>query len=321
MKRIGAAACAVLAVVLAGPAHASQFVDLAPGWTPVDLKVDGAGRAMVSYRASGTRHILLTGAVNARYPTPGVPQVRFRVDYTGGLSSTRRRLWKSFRSACAPYDGPPLPYLVAACRAGDGSYWAVQEWQVNLPNLGFTPWTVRQRSFALHVSHWTGAVASLEVHTKWFYSRHFQEVFGRATYAGRPVHGFRSTYYGAPLDAYGRLIYTDTLDSRYGTGWRRENALLPHGPNGVFCQGFFPVRPSTSGNAVPPGYGGWTRGPGTGTNYRVTLMGPGVTPDIAVVVPGLHPFRRRDPADRAYQAQQNGVLDRLTAGGRWCHHH
>ncbi len=320
-KRVAVGVCALLAAVLAPTAGASQFVDVVLGRAPVALRVDGAGRAMLYYRKSGAaRHVFVRGAVNARYPSQNVRQVRFRVDYSGGWRTTHRPLWKSFRSSCGSYDGPSLPYLVAACRAPNGSYWAVQEWRVDLPNLGFPPWTFRQRSSSLHLSHWTGAVASLEVHTDWVYSRHFQEVFGQATYRGRPVHGFRSTRYGAPIDGYSRLIYLDTLGSRYGAGWRRENAFLPHGPTGVFCHGFFRVNVRTGGHAVPPSYRGSSRGPGVGTRYRLTLMGPGVTPDVAVVVPGLHAFRRGS-ADPAYETDQNRVLDRLSAGGRWCHQH
>ena len=36
---------------------------------------------------------------------------------------------------------------------------------------------------------------------------------------------------------------------------------------------------------------------------------------------GLADFNRSDPADVAYEHEQNGVLDRLAAGGRQCHHH
>jgi hypothetical protein len=306
--------------VLPPAAGASQFIDVVQGRTPVELRVDRSGRAMLYYaKPSGTRHVLVGGAVNARSPNPSVRQVRFHVDYSGGWQSTHQALWKTFRSVCAPYDGPALPFLVAACRAPNGSYWAVQEWRVDLPNLGFPPWTVRQRSLSLHVSHWNGPLAQLEVHTDWVYGHRFHEVFGRATYRGVPVHGFRSTVDGAPLDGYGRLIYLDTLDSRYGTGWRRENAFLPHGPNGIFCHGFFRADTASGGHVAPPGYRG-RRGPGNGKSYRLTFMGPGVTPDVSVVVPGLHDYSG-SAGDRAYEAAENAILDRLAAGGRWCHHH
>lgn len=306
MFRTTVAALTALAVVLPPAASASQFVDHIRGHVPVTLKVDRAGRAMVYYRKGAAgRHVLVAGAMNARQPSRAVRQVRFRIDYSGGWRTTRRPLWKSFPNACGAYDGPALPALVAACRAPDGSYWAVQKWMVDLPNFGLPPWTVRQRRSSLRVSHWSGAVARVELHTDWIYSRHFHEVFGQATYLGRPVYGFSSTRRGAPTDGYGRLLYLDTFDSSYGSGWRRENAFLSHAPTGVFCNGFYR-------NA---------RGTGVGSRYRLRMVGPGVTPDVESTVGGLHDFRAGNAADLSYEAAQNVILDGLAAGGRQCHHH
>lgn len=288
---------AVLFVLLPSAAHASGFVDLVRGRVPVTLKVDQGDRAMLHYE---DRHVLVTGAINARLPSLLVPQVRFHVDYAG------RQLWSRFAQRCGAYDGPALPFLVAACRAPDGSYWAVQEWMVDQPNWGAWPSTVRQHSYSLRVSHWSTAVAQVELHDDWIYRGRWHEVFGRATYLGQPVFGFASTSTGAPTDRYGRLLYLDTLGSRYGAGWRRVNAFLPHRPNGVFCAGLYPVAGHPAGN---------------GSHYRVTLIGPGATPDVQAEILGLHNFRRRSAADRAYERQQNGILDRLAAGGRWCHRH
>jgi hypothetical protein len=298
-----------LAVTLLPPAAvASQFIDVVRNHSPVTLKVNGAGQAMVYYDKGGAaRHVLLTGrAVNARQPQRGVPQVRFGLDYSGGWRTTGRNLWKHFRSSCGAYDGPRLPFLVAACRAPNGSYWGVQEWMVDVPNFGMPPWTVRQRSFSIRVSHWSTAPARLEIYTDWIYGGRWQEVFGRATYMGKPVFGFSSTHEGAPTDGFGRLVYLDTLGSAYGGGWRRVNSFLPHRPNGVFCAGLYPHAGHPAGN---------------GSSYRVTIVGPGVTPDVQVTVPGLHRFRRGNLADIAYEKGQNAILDRLAAGGRWCHRH
>ena len=301
VNRAALVATAALAFALPPGAQASQFVDVVRGHAPVTLKVDRGGRAIVYYRKGGAaRHVLVRGAVDARQPSRSTPQVRFRLDYSGGGT-----LWKSFPSACRAYDGPALPFLVAACRAPNGSYWAVQEWMVDQPNFGVLPWTARQHSYAIRVSHWSTSVARVELHADWVYAGRFHEIFGRATYLGRPVYGFASTSRGAPTDGYGRLLYLDTLGSRYGAGWRRANAFLPHRPNGVFCAGLYP-------HAGQP--------PGNGSRYRVTLMGPGVTPDVQSTVPGLHDFSNRDAGDVAYEAVQNGVLARLAAGGRWCHH-
>lgn len=54
---------------------------------------------------------------------------------------------------------------------------------------------------------------------------------------------------------------------------------------------------------------------------RVTMVGPGVTPDVAGTAAGLDDFRRGNSADAAYEARQNRILDRLAGGGRWCHRH
>ncbi len=304
--RAAIVALTALAVAMPPAASASQFVDLVRGQAPVTLKVDRGNRAMVYYQKGGAaRHVLVTGAVNARQPSRAVRQVRFRIDYSGGWRTTRRALWKSFPNACGAYDGPALPHLVAACKAPNRSYWALQEWMVDQPNFGVLPWTVRQRSYSLRISHWSTPVAQVELHADWIYAGRFHEVFGRANYLGHPVYGFSSTSRGAPTDGYGRLLYLDTFGSAYGSGWRRENAFLPHRPNGVFCAGFYRHN---------------GRGPGNGSRYRITMIGPGVTPDVASTVSGLHDFSH-NTSDASYEAQQNRILDRLAAGGRWCHRH
>ena len=307
MFRIALTALAALAVVLPPAAPASQFVDHVRSRVPVALRVDGSGRAMVYYRkGAAARHVLVTGAVNARAPSRSVRQVRFRIDYSGGWRSTGHALWKNFPNACGAYDGPALPAVVAACKASNGSYWTVQQWMVDQPNFGVAPWLARQRSFSLRVSHWTGETPQVELHADWIYSRHFHEVFGRVTYRGQPVYGFSHDSRGAPTDSYGRLLYLDTLNSSYGSGWRRENAFLSHEPTGVFCNGFYP-------------HGG--RGTGVGSRYRLRLIGPGVTPDVEATVGGLHDYRAGSSADAAYESRANQVLDRLAAGSPSCHRH
>src|ERR1043166_4214971 len=80
------------------------------------------------------------GAANAS-GAQNVQQVRFKRDYSGGWGKYHRAgYWKTFKNACQPYDGPALSYLVTACKAPDGSYWAVQNWQKDLPLLGFDAW-------------------------------------------------------------------------------------------------------------------------------------------------------------------------------------
>jgi hypothetical protein len=298
----------IVAIVLAAPAaaHGAQLIDRDA--KAVTLEVNTNGEALLVYRAGGVlKHVLVWGAVNAKPPDPATPQVRFRVDYAGGWGKYHTQYWKKFQNQCQPYDGPALPNVVTECKVPDGSYWAVQQWPQPLPDLGFTPWTAAQRQQWMEVSHWTGPVAALTAYTDWVYSGRFQEVFGQLTYAGRPVYGFGTTNVGAPTDSYGRLIYLDTLNSMYGSGWRRENSFVAHNPTGAYCYGFYSFDPTKGGYVHPPGQTA-PRGPGVGDQYRLIASGPGVTPNVAIVVPGLHPFDPKNPADVQYQATQTQTL-------------
>lgn len=244
------------------------------------LNVNGAGQALVTWRAGGrTRHVVAWGAINARHPSTGVPQVSFRLDY-GRRSIPAAR--------CGRYDGPPLAWLVGACKAADGSYWALQRWQRLKANYGG-----ERGSWELRLSHWTAPLARLSVWTDWAYRR-YDHLYGTYTYGGRPVHGFRTTAQGSPLDAYGRNVYLDTLGSRYGRAWRRENSFLAQRPTGAFCYGLYPhgARPA-----------------GKGRRYRMTVIGPGVTPDVMWEGPAPGPF------DRGRETNANIHQRTVFAGG------
>jgi hypothetical protein len=255
-------AAAVGTAALPTAASASQLLDRnARG---VKLEVDRSGRAMVSYRSRGRQwHVLAWGAVNAVAPRASGRQVALRLDYSGGWGSTRKNLWKTFKNSCGPYTGPSLPWLVTACTARDGSHWALQSWQRMLPNYGVAP-NAKQAAWELRLSHWSGDLPVLTVNTNWAY-RKFDHIFGRYSYAGAPVHGFKSTSVGNPLDAFGRNLYVDTFNSAYGPGWKRENSFLMHKGTGAFCYGFYPHGSHPTGK---------------GERYRATIIGPGVTPDV-----------------------------------------
>jgi hypothetical protein len=314
MKGAVSFAAIVTALAAAGGASASEIIDR--NAKNVRLAVNSKGEALMTYRAGGRlHHVLAWGAVDARHPTRGRPQVRFRKDYSG-----RGRYWTAFKNQCRAYDGPQLAFLVTACAAPDGSYWALQSWPRLTPNLGMTPWLPYQRAYELHLSHWSGPIAKLEAWTDWIYSGRFHHLFGRLTYDGKPVHGFTATRVGSPTDTYGRNIYLDTFNSRHGQGWRRENGFLAHNPTGAFCYGFYAFDP-TKGYAHPKGFPSTPRGPGTGEQYRLTVIGPGVTPDVSITIPGLHDFNPNNPADVAYERQQNALQDSIVAGGKGCRRH
>src|SRR5438270_11834396 len=159
------------ALVLTGAASASGRVALNAVGPKLAVSRDGR-TALVTYGEAGrVRHALVWGAVD-------VSQVRFRIDWSGGWASFHRLVWKGFRNFCRPYDGTALSQLVAACKAPDGSYWALQAWQPNLPHRGYPPWKAGQSDWELDVSHWTGALAELEVHADWAFG-HAHDLFGK----------------------------------------------------------------------------------------------------------------------------------------------
>jgi hypothetical protein len=246
----------------AGTANASQLIDR--NAHDVSLAVNAKGEALITYTAGGvTKHVLAWGAVNAIAPTQIRKQVAFDLDYAGGWGKYHREYWKTFNGSCAAYDGPPLAWKVVACKAPDGSYWALQAWQRGLPDYGVAP-TGSQGAWELRLSHWTGSLPLLDIHTDWSWHR-WDHLYGTLTYGGTPVYGFRSTASGTPLDTFGRNVYIDTFDSRYGTGWRRENSFLTHTGTGAFCYSFNPHGSHPAG---------------TGKEYRATVEGPGVAPDV-----------------------------------------
>lgn len=180
-------------------------------------------------------------------------------------SAFARNYWRdSFNGSCAKYDGdgPKLAWFVTACKAPDGSYWAVQSWQRGLPNYGQEPNHI-QGAWELRLSHWTGELPKLVIKLDWSYRR-FDHLYGSFSYSRRGVYGFRVTSSGVPLDDFGRNVYIDTYNSAYGSGWRRENSFLTHRPNGTFCYGLYRHGPFPEGK---------------GERYRATVVGPGVTPD------------------------------------------
>ena len=303
-----AALAAALTAHAARPAAAAEVVQDGNAQLS-SLEVNRKGEALLTYRrADGRiRHVLVWGAVNARPPTQGVPQVQFRWDYAGGWGKYRKSTyWKGFRNACRPYDGPQLALFVAGCKAPDGSYWTVQAWQRRLPLLGFEPWLAAQSSIDLLVAHFSGQLPVLEAYANWTYGGRWQGIFGRLTYLGQPVYGFGANAKGVPKDRYGRNVYIDTYDSAYGPGWKREAGILTHQGTGTFCHSFVPQHPF-------PGYPSQDLRPAApGERYRVTVGGPGVMPVLQVEVPGL------TDADRAREPELDGVFDRVMAGDRIC---
>jgi hypothetical protein len=320
-----------VALFAAQTANASQVISTSTA-TGVKLAVNSKGEALLTYTSKGkVVHVLAWGAENALPSTPGGKQVAFELDYSGGFdkyytqdadvqklrakylaikntpgylanpvvrdlqhaSEFASNYWKTgFGGGCGAYDGPKLAWVVAACKAPDGSYWAVQSWQRLLPDYGAQPSAV-QSAWEVHLAHWTGELPVLTIDTDWSWHK-WDHLYGTFSYEGKPVFGYKATSSGAPLDTFGRNLYVDTFDSAYGAGWIRENSFLTHTNTGVFCYSFNPHSPHPAGN---------------GSQYRATILGPGVTPDV--MWEGSSPGPYNEAADAEANLQIGALGDNL----------
>jgi len=292
--RLAAIIAVLTAIGVPATASASEIIDR--NASDVSLKVAGNGQALVSFNARGKRwNVLAWGAMNALQPTTARKQIEFKLDYSGGYGTYKRDVWKTLKNTCRAYDGPELEWFVAGCKASDGSYWALQSWQRALPNYGL-PASGKSAVWELRLSHWRGELPQLTVNLNWAY-KSFHHIFGSFTYLGKPVHGFKSTAAGVPLDTFGRNMYVDTFNSAYGQGWKRENSFLMHKGTGKFCYGFY------SHGARPVG---------AGERYRATIIGPGVLPDIYWEADALTTY------DKDFDLQQHAVQKEFLAGDPLC---
>jgi hypothetical protein len=290
---------AAASLALPATAFGSDLIDR--NASNIQLKVSRNGKqALVLYRARGSQqHVLAWGAKNAIAPTRARKQVKLKLDYSGGWSTYRKNVWETFENRCGNYNGPKLKWVVVACKASDGSYWALQKWQRQLPNFGLNP-SPKQAVWELRLSHWSGALPKFVVKldwTRWGPNQTYDHLFGYLRYQGKPVYGFRSTPAGVPLDTFGRNIYLDTFNSKYGKGWKRENSFLAHRGTGVFCYGFYP-------------HG--SRPVGQGERYRATVIGPGLTPDMFWESESPGPFD--EALDDAANEELNALDDPLCKG-------
>jgi hypothetical protein len=181
-----------------------------------------------------------------------------------------------------------------------------------LPNLGFKPWQPDQAVFELHVSHWTGPLAQLRVYQDWAWGGRFQQILGQLTYRAKPVYGFGSTRTGNPTDAFGRNLYLDTFASPYGPGWARENSFLAQQPAGAFCYSLAPRPPYAGYPDSPPRMG-------PGSMYRITVLGPGVTPAVMWQGRSLGNWDPKDPAKVDNEAKIALVKRMLHLSSVACH--
>jgi hypothetical protein len=304
MQRLLAVSALTAAIALSGAGSAAASTLFGRNSTNLHLYVRGDG-ALVTFDASGVhKRVVVSGAINALIPTPGMEQVEFTLNY-----GPKRRTQTRFTAGnqCRRYDGPELAFFVTGCKAPDGSYWAIQKWRYWWPFFGYSPWLSYQSDVAFHISHWKGPIAELELFSDWIYTRQGanapHNVFGRLTYGGVPVYGFRAGNGGRPLDGYGRVVYWESLDSLLGRGWWRLTGILTRNPSGTFCHAMVPL-PTYSNYPDPH-----VVNAGYGKRYRVYVEGPGVTPLVLAEVNDPGDWNPADPAKVARYEQGTKLLD------------
>ena len=263
------------------------------------IAVNAKGEALFTYnKADGIHHVLVWGAINAIAPTgrraPGEVQARlFR-----RLGLAPHALLEEVRLHVRPLRRPGACESRRSLQGArrlvlGGAELAAAASGSRLHAVGRGSPRAVARGLALVGRH-RAARDRLGLGLR----RPLPGLFGRFTYRGsaRCTASARRASVRPPT-ASAVSIYLDTYNSVYGQGWRRENSFVSHNPTGVFCYGFYPFDPTKGGYTHPAG---WTamRGPGTGEKYRLTASGPGVTPNISVIVPGLHPFDKRKSARR-----------------------
>jgi hypothetical protein len=178
-------------------------------------------------------------------------------------------------------------------------------WQRVQPLRGVAAFRPDQMAYELHLSHWSKPLAELKVSPNWTYGASLQGLFGQLLYEGKPVFGSR-TPSRSKSDPNARIFYIDTFNSAYGPGWKRDGAKVTHIRSGGFCYSFAPLP------APPAGYPSVPTVSGLGERHRVTVMGPGVTPDVQWEGAALGVF---DPeADAVF----NELFDRMLAGDEAC---
>ena len=131
----------------------------------------------------------------------------------------------------------------------DGSNWALQAWQRDLPDNGWSPKNSDRVRLGAAREPLVGPAARPLVQDGLDYATApggpFDHLYGTFTYNGHPVYGFSSSSAGAPTDSFGRLVSMDTLNPpwkrgyRQVGGWYRYNTFLTHRPYGDFCTGVF----------------------------------------------------------------------------------
>ena len=127
------------ASVLASTANASELIDRNAAGINLRRQRQGRGAHLVPRRRQVEARARVGRAERDRVDPRTAAGRRSSSTTRAGAASTSSDYWKTFKSTCGAYDGPTLAWMVTACKASDGSYWALQAWQRMLPNYGVAP--------------------------------------------------------------------------------------------------------------------------------------------------------------------------------------
>ena len=234
--------------------------------------------------------------------------MKFRLDYAGGWGKYRTLYWKTFRGTCGAYDGPALPDVVAACKAPDGSYWAAQSWPQPLPDLGYTPWNAARRAVLARGLALDGAGrADRDRHGPGSTTAASRICSAATRIAAQPVYGFGTTRVRRADGRIRRADLSRHVQLRVRTGLAKGELVRLAQSHGRLLLRLL-------SRSTRPRAGTRIRrarrrcaGPGRARSTALFAEGPGVTPDVAVIVPGLHAVRSAQRAGR--RARAAGVGD------------
>ncbi len=223
--------------------------------------------------------MLAWGALDALRAGPerSAAAVQAATTPAAGASTARVGYWRTFKNVCRPYDrAGARPTRVAACTAPDGTHWALQSlaaacsrFSASTPSSpptwpgSCTSRTGRSRSPCSR-SHRTGRMAARS-----------QGLFGRLLYDGKPVHGF-SDADAQSETTHTRATSTSTRSTRptARAGNATARRLTHVGQRRLLLQLRTALRAASRAIRASRAF------PARGERHRVTVMGPGVTPDV-----------------------------------------
>jgi len=235
-SRRGVSAAAIV-LAIAGDAscagaQASDLLDVKRTERDVEGARQPCARRVPRQRSAAARARLGLPSMRAR-PSPASRRFGSARTTSGAAQAwSTVRCGMTFKDQCRTYDGPATALTswlrarrptarTGRSRAGSGTVRIVGS------RRGPTP----SGPGELHVSHWTGALAHLELYADWAFHGDAHDIFGRMTYGGCP-YTVSTRPWTARDDSYGRSLYIDTFDRPMGSAGNARRRSSFAGPSG-----------------------------------------------------------------------------------------